>query len=264
MTVWVFIVIALFGLLIGILSGMFGVGGGIMIIPTLNLVFHLPALASAATSLFVVAPTSISGAYRNFRQGNIDIKAALMVGSAGACASTISSLFSEKVPDLIILLLSACLIIYCAISIIRGAFKLGKEAQEQTPKTFFKSSFSLFAARIVLGVFAGSMAGIVGLGGGFIIVPLAISLFGYSFKQATAVSLLSIAIIAVPGIVTHAILGHVWYLYGLALMVGTIPGANIGVRIVSKIPEKAIRLAFGALLVCAGVMLVASKLLPGA
>ena len=263
MTAPLFILIALFGLLIGILSGLFGIGGGIMIIPTLNLVFGLSPLASAATSLFVVAPTAISGTYRHLRQGKVDIRAALYIGISGACASTVSSLFSGMLHGMVILIIAACLIIYCAGTIIRRALKPAKNEESDSGEGRFKSTVSLAVARIALGLFAGSMAGLVGLGGGFIIIPMAVTLLGYSFKQATAVSLFSVGIIAVPGIITHALLGHIAYLYGIALMVGTIPGASIGVRLSTRIPEKPLSLAFGALLIISGVMLVVNQILQG-
>jgi len=259
MTPTLFILIALCGLVIGIYSGLFGVGGGIMIIPLLNLVFFLPVLASAATSLFVVAPTAFSGAYRHYRQGKLDIRPALIIGLSGACASTTSSLFSEAIPEIVILIITAILIVYCALTMIRSAFKPAIDKEGRTSENRFKTPTSSVIAMVALGLFAGSMAGIVGLGGGFVIVPFAVTFFGYSFKQATAVSLFSITMICIPGIIAHAVLGHVWYLYGLALLVGTIPGANIGVRILPKIPEKAIRLVFGILLVATGLLLIARQ-----
>ncbi|MCL1847897.1 MAG: sulfite exporter TauE/SafE family protein [Coriobacteriia bacterium] len=261
MTTLLFILIALLGLLIGILSGIFGIGGGIMIIPALNLVFNLSPLTSAATSLFVVAPTAISGTYRHLRQGKIDVRAALFIGLSGACASTVSSFFSGQIPGIIIIVIAACLIIYCAGTIIHNALRPGGDEDGDPKRSRFKSKPGLAVARIALGLFAGAMSGIVGLGGGFIIIPIAVSLLGYTFKQATAVSLFSVGIIALPGIIMHALLGHVAYLYGLALMLGTIPGANIGVRMAAKIPEKPLGLAFSALLIISGVMLVINQVL---
>jgi uncharacterized membrane protein YfcA len=117
-------------------------------------------------------------------------------------------------------------------------------------------------ACICLGLFAGALAGFVGVGGGFIIVPITVSYFGYSLKQASGTSLLAIAFIALPGIVTHALLGHIWYLYGIALIIGSIPGANIGARIIGRLPEKLARLSFGGLLIVSGVMLVLNQVLP--
>ena len=259
----IFILLALCGLVIGILSGIFGVGGGLMMVPLLHLIMRLPMLASSATSLFVVAPTSISGAYRHLRQGRVDVKASLILGLSGACASSFSAMFSDNIPEYLIIALTVSILAYSAITIIRNALKPPIDEEGRTSENRFKTPLSLTLARIGIGVFAGLVAGIAGVGGGFIMVPLGVAYFGYLFKESTAISLLAVCIIAIPGIITHAVLGHVWYLYGLALMVGTIPGANIGVRIVSKIPEKAARFAFAGLLIFSGIMLVANRLVFG-
>jgi uncharacterized membrane protein YfcA len=256
MTVSLFILIALSGVVIGILSGMFGIGGGSMMIPLLNLAFRLPILISTATSLFVIAPTSISGAWQHIRQKSIDVRAAVTIGLSGAVASTVSSLFSERLPEIVILAAAVCVILYSAFMIIREALRRPKGQKEGEARVRFATTRGQLAAFICLGLVAGLVAGVVGVGGGFIIVPVSIAYFGYPFKKASGTSLLAIAFIAVPGIITHALLNHVWYLGGVALMIGTIPGASLGARLITMIPERVARFAFGGLLVIAGVMLV--------
>jgi uncharacterized membrane protein YfcA len=79
--------------------------------------------------------------------------------------------------------------------------------------------------------------------------------------MASGTSLLAIAFLALPGIITHALLGHIWYLEGIALMIGTIPGANLGARFITRLPERAARFAFGGLLIISGVMLVVNQMI---
>jgi uncharacterized membrane protein YfcA len=262
-SVSLFILIALFGLIVGILSGMFGIGGGTMMVPLLHLIFRLPILMSTATALFVIVPTSLSGAWRHLRQGTVEVRPAVTIGLAGACASVFSAFISEKLPELVILIATACVILYSASSIIRGALKLPVNREEDAPKSRFTTARTQYAAYICLGLFAGLVAGIAGVGGGFIIVPISIAYFGYTFKTASGTSLLAIALLALPGIITHAALGHIWYLGGIALMLGTIPGANLGARIITKIPERAARFAFGGLLIVSGTMLVVNQMVLG-
>ncbi|MDR0347102.1 MAG: sulfite exporter TauE/SafE family protein [Coriobacteriales bacterium] len=259
MNVFLFVLIALFGVLVGILSGMFGIGGGTMVIPLLNLIFRLPILTSTATSLFVIAPTSLSGAWRHLRQGTVDVRAAVTIGLSGAVASTFSASISDRLPDLLILLAAVSVILYSASSVMRSAFKSPAAPQKENNGEKNGTQKSPLLSRIFLGLFAGLVAGVVGVGGGFIIVPIGITYFGYSFKKASGTSLLSIALIAIPGIITHAILGHIWYLYGIALMVGTIPGANLGARLITKIPERKARFAYAGLLILSGIMLVVNR-----
>jgi uncharacterized membrane protein YfcA len=299
MTPLLFTLTVIFGIIVGILSGMFGIGGGTMMIPLLNLVFRLPLLASTATSLFVIAPTSISGAWRHVRQGTVDVRASVVIGVAGAVASTFSSFISDRLPTVVILVAAFSVIFYSAFSIIRGVLKKTVEGENDahlddavvgaagavstvdeaaagtagagtvdeaaagTAKTRFSTTRGRVIALILLGAFAGLVAGVVGVGGGFIIVPVGIAYFGYTFKRASGTSLLAIALIALPGIITHAILGHIWYLNGVALMIGTIPGANLGARLIAKVPERAARVTFAALLVVSGVLLVVNHLFSG-
>ncbi len=256
MEIITFIVVALFGLIVGILSGMFGIGGGTIIIPVLNLVFRLPILGATATSLFVIAPTAISGTIRSLRQGNFDIKSAMIIGVSGATTSVLSSYLSDKLPGLVITLAAVTVILYSSFEMFRIAIKGGRDKSAGSGENVFKTATSFTIARICLGLFAGFIAGIVGVGGGFIIVPIGIAYFGLKFKEASGISLLSIAIIAVPGIVTHALLGHIEYIYGLALLIGSVPGANLGVRLIDKIPERTARILFGIMLIGSSVMLV--------
>lgn len=263
MTPLTFILIALIGLGIGILSGMFGIGGGAVTIPLLNLVFRIPILGATATSLFVIAPTSLSGSYRHIKQGTAQVKTALQIGCAGAVTSVLSAFISGRLPEMVILLAAASIIIYSAATMIREAFKKPLDAEGHTSENRLKGSRARLMAHIGMGLFAGFIAGIVGVGGGFIIIPISVAYFGYTFKQASATSLLAIACIALPGIITHALLGHIWYLYGVALIIGSIPGANLGARIIRRIPERAARFAFAGLLIIAGIMLVVNQVLLG-
>jgi uncharacterized membrane protein YfcA len=263
MTVELFILIVLFGVLVGILSGMFGIGGGTMMIPLLNLVFRLPILASTATSLFVIAPTSLSGSWRHIRQGTVDVRASVVIGLSGAVASMFSAYLSGRLPDIVILLAAVSVILYSAFSVIRSTLKRPVVQADDAAESRLTKPHARMVAFVCLGLFAGLVAGVVGVGGGFIIVPVGIAYFGYSFKRASGTSLLAIAIIAIPGIITHALLGHIWYLNGIALMLGSIPGANLGARLITRIPERAARFAYGGLLITSGALLVINRVLSG-
>jgi uncharacterized membrane protein YfcA len=103
---------------------------------------------------------------------------------------------------------------------------------------------------------AGVIAGIVGVGGGFIIVPFCVAYLRFSMSEAAGTSLVAIMFIALPGIVSHALLGHIWWLYGIALAIGTVPGAQLGGFLATKVPDKALRVAFVGVLVIAGGMLL--------
>lgn len=110
-----------------------------------------------------------------------------------------------------------------------------------------------------IGLVAGLASGYAGVGGGFIMVPLMLSLLGVAMKQASGTSLIAVAILAVPGVVAQIFLGNVQYLAGIAVAAGSIPGAILGARLVQIVPERQLRFLFGGFLVVAAVVLVLNE-----
>ena len=115
------------------------------------------------------------------------------------------------------------------------------------------------AIGVAIGLFAGLASGYVGVGGGFIMVPFMLSFVGIAMKQASGTSLIAVAILAVPGVVEQALLGNVQYLAGIAVAVGSIPGAVVGARLVRVVPERQLRFLFGGFLVVAACVLVLNE-----
>jgi uncharacterized membrane protein YfcA len=107
----------------------------------------------------------------------------------------------------------------------------------------------------------GLYSGFLGLGGGFVLVPLLTGRAGFPIKRAIGTSLTAIAILAVPGIITHAYLGHIDWVLALWLTLGAVPGALVGARIAKGSSDRRIRIGFAALLVATGVWLAAVELL---
>ena len=115
------------------------------------------------------------------------------------------------------------------------------------------------AIGVAIGLFAGLASGYVGVGGGFIMVPFMLSFVGIAMKQASGTSLIAVAILAVPDVVEQALLGNVQYLAGIAVAVGSIPGAVVGARLVRVVPERQLRFLFGGFLVVAACVLVLNE-----
>ena len=106
---------------------------------------------------------------------------------------------------------------------------------------------------------AGFASGYVGVGGGFIMVPLMTAWLGIPMKRTSGTSLIAIIILAIPGVIQQAFLGHIDYLAGIMLCVGAIPGAVLGARLVSRVPERTLRFIFSGLLAVAAVVLVVNE-----
>lgn len=305
-----FFVPALVGVLIGIASGLLGIGGGTVMVPIFRLAFGMSATMSTATSLFAIIPTSISGAISHVKGKTCIPALGIAAGLGGACLSPVGVWLAQLSPDWLVMLVAALIIGYSAINMFKKAFKIPRAGQpaegadaaaaagapscgpksssraearvvelspqsdapaaasltslgEQTASASIVDESSLSRKQLLqgaaIGLVAGLASGYVGVGGGFIMVPLMLSIIGIPMRKASGTSLIAVMILAIPGVIEQGIIGNINYLAGIAIVIGTIPGAVIGARLVTKVPERTLRLLFGCFLIVAAVMLVLNE-----
>ena len=275
-----FVAPALVGVLIGIASGLLGIGGGTVMGPIFRLAFGMSATMSTATSLFAIIPTSISGAISHVKGKTCIPALGIAAGLGGACLSPVGVWLAQLSPDWLVMLAAALIIGYSAINMFKKAFKLrpaGQPAEgaDAAAAASLTSSGDAAAAAptaddsslsrkqllqgAAIGLVAGLASGYVGVGGGFIMVPLMLSIIGIPMRRASGTSLIAVMILAIPGVIEQGIIGNINYLAGIAIVIGTIPGAVIGARLVTKVPERTLRLLFGCFLIVAAVMLVLNE-----
>lgn len=310
------------GLIVGIFSGLLGIGGGTLMIPLFRLGFGLSAIVSTATSLFTIVPTSIAGCITHLKNKTCIAKIGLIAGVAGACTSPLGVLAATNSPDIAIMACAAIIIAYSAITMFRKAIKMPKRtdsdlsmratlqrfrmefadeteempdgrqdsgertgqvqgahvreiqaAPARTPETAIAHEVQktvntleapMTAKRLLtgaaIGLVAGFASGYVGVGGGFLMVPLFISLLGITMKKASGTSLIAVVILAIPGVITQTLHGNVDFVAGIAMAIGSIPGALIGASLIRYIPERKMRFLFGFFLLFAAIILVINEL----
>lgn len=259
-----FIAMTLIGLAIGVFSGLLGIGGGMVMVPVFRLVFGLSPVNSTATSLFTIIPTSVSGAVSHMRARSCVPKLGAALGIGGACTSWLGVWLAQLSPGWLVMLAAAAVIAYSAVTMLRKALKMPRAANghaadasaEVEPPTL--SGKALLAA-VGIGALAGVASGYVGLGGGFIMVPLMLSLLDMPMKLTSGTSLIAVMILATPATIMQCALGNVDYLAGIAMACGSIPGAIVGAKLVKHIPERTLRFTFGAFLVVAAILLVVKE-----
>jgi uncharacterized membrane protein YfcA len=242
---------ALVGLGAGILSGAFGVGGGVVTTPAIRMLLGYPELIAVGTPLPVILPTAIAGAFAHVKQGTADIRTGLIVGAWGAPASVAGALLTRLVGGTVVLIVTAGLVIVVAVDMLRPRTSARRAPAEPEPDPGARRSIGLPA----IGLMAGAYSGFLGLGGGFVLVPLFNRMLGFPIKRAIGTSLVSLALFAVPGSLTHLWLGNIDVPLALALTVGVVPGAFIGARFNSAASERAIRTLFALMLAAVGVLL---------
>ena len=256
-----FAVMALIGIVIGLFSGLLGIGGGMVMVPLFRLVFNMSAVGSTATSLFTIIPTSVSGAISHARAKTCVPKLGIALGVGGACTSWLGVLLAQLSPSWLVMLAAAAVIAYSGITMFRKALKAPKQSignantNASVPEPPALNSKKLISAAGI-GAMAGVASGYVGLGGGFIMVPLMVSVLNMPMKLTSGTSLIAVMILALPATVTQCVLGNVEYIAGIAMACGTIPGAIIGAKLIRYVPERALRFVFALFITIAAILLV--------
>lgn len=266
-----FIAPALAGVFVGVMSGLLGVGGGTIMVPIFRLAFGMSPLASTATSLFAIIPTSISGAVAHTRAKTCVPKLGLALGAGGAVVSPMGVWLASVSPGWLVICVAAIVIGFSAFKMFKKAVKCaptpragraGGNAQDASAKAVPDQpvlSRKQYLQGACIGLIAGLASGYVGVGGGFIMVPLMLAVLDIPMSLASGTSLIAIMILAIPGVIEQGLLGNIEYLAGIAIVVGSIPGALVGARLVRVVPERQLRFIFGGFLLVAAVMLMLNE-----
>jgi uncharacterized protein len=272
----------LLGFLTGVLSALFGIGGAIVSNPGLRALGADP-LVAVGTTLPSILPGAVSGTLRYRREGLIDWRLITPAAAAGLLAVVGGSLLSHAVPGEghLLLLIIALLLAFTAW---RTAFTRGVEDDPSSPAGAVDNPAHLDPRPATLplrgasqrrgglsradtsgpgspgsearqrrvaagiGLVAGLLSGLLGIGGGVVMVPAFSELLSLSLKSAIATSLVCVGIFGVPAAITHALLGDVDWRLAILLMIGVIPGAWVGAALTLRTAERRLRLAVGGFL----------------
>ena len=278
-----FLVSLVVGLAVGVLAGLLGIGGGMLLVPAFKLGYAMDSLMCTATSLFTIIPTSVSGAISHIRNKTCLPKLGVAAGLGGACLSPLGVWLATLSPDWAVMGAAALIIAYSSVTMFRKALKAPKvprgagagaadaaakeaaaedraaaieRAHAEAPTIGWREA----AIGAAIGLFVGLASGYVGVGGGFIMVPLMMSILHVPMKLTSGTSLIAVMILAVPGTVTQALLGNINWIAGIAVACGSIPGATLGAKLIPKVPERQLRFLFAGFLVVAAVLLVVNQL----
>ena len=268
------IVSALAGIVVGSLAGLIGVGGGTVMVPLFRLGFGLDVLVATGTSLFAIVPTAMSAAIGHIRAKTSVVHIGLIAGCFGAIASPFGVQFAELSPSWLVMLVTAVVMIYTAVSMLIKVFAAKKESALgevehpqattcEAPKAFDSSNLrskELYLLSGGIGIVAGLLAGYVGVGGGFLMIPLMMNFMNMPFKNASGTSLTAVSILSIPALVTQLMLGNVNFIVGVCICLGSIPGAQLGAWLSTHIADRVLRIFFSIFLVAMAVILVSGEL----
>ncbi|MFZ1742413.1 MAG: sulfite exporter TauE/SafE family protein [Pontixanthobacter sp.] len=276
------LVIVALGGLTGILSGLFGVGGGFLTTPLL-IFYGVPPTVAAASASTQVTGASVSGVFAHSKRKGVDYKLGGVTVVGGIFGTGIGALlfrFFESIGQIDVVIN----ILYVLMLGTIGSL-MGKEAWEairpptegivkKVPKRrhhpfvtalplrwrFYRSGLYISPlAPLILGVLVGILTMLMGVGGGFILVPAMLYILGMSANVVVGTSLFNILFVTMATTMMHALTTHaVDIVLAAFLLIGSVTGAQIGSQIAQKVKPEWLRLALAAV-----VLLVAMRMLFG-
>ena len=228
------------GLAGGFFSGLLGFGGWVIMFPLLTLVGSVPVKLATGTNLIHVLIASAISSVFHYRVGNVDSKSGLYLGLAGIAGGLIGSFLSVPLSPRSLQFIYLCVVGLAAVMLFIP-LPIGSEI-------YRKGSFNK-AAGVTVGLFVGSLAGLLGAGGGFITIPLMTYCLKIPLKIAIATSLLIILITSLGTLWAKLGVGHIDLSITLLALIGSIPGAMIGSHFSRKAPVRILRLTLISLLI---------------
>ena len=232
------------GLIAGLLGGMIGTGGCSVMLPAIHFWMGYPAPVAVGTTLFAVIFTAVSGGYGHLVRKNLDYRATLWLGLLGILGVVLGSwLFTLLLKETALLgVILGIVFLWPAVRMIIEGINVrrnGKAGPEEQVVPGSEGGLGVF------GFIVGILTGVVGLGGGYALVPGLIYLFGAPVYITMGTSLAVMIPLAVVGGVIKLVQGYVALSAGLLLATGTIVGAQFGAAVMKKISPNILKLIFG-------------------
>ncbi len=266
------------GVGLGVLTGLFGAGGGFLIVPLLTIVFGFEYSMAKGSSLACIVGTCASGLMRHLRLGNVALKTMLIIAGGAMCGAMLGGMLNDYLentlcggdqekftlimhPMYILLLLAAAWFVYRG----RDDGAEGLTLLQRLPigpkiriRLAGQEGVSL-PALAYLGLLVGLLTGLLGVGGGVLMMPLLLTVVGLTPKHAVGTSLGIVLFAAAAGTVKYGMIDRVNIWVAMSLLVGSSLGVQIGAWLCDILHAGKIRRYF-AILVLAVVLIVAADL----
>jgi hypothetical protein len=274
------LVIVFMGLAVGFLSGMFGVGGGFLTTPLL-IFYGIPPAVAVASSATQITGASVSGALAHWRRGGVDPRMGAILIAGGIFGSTAGSFLYKLLLragqiDVVISLVYVVVLGTVGTMMLReslGALRRARRTDRPAPRPrrhhpliaslpfrmrFYRSGLYLSPiAPLALGFAVGVLTVVMGVGGGFIMVPAMIYLLGMATGVVVGTSLFQIVFVTAATTILHSInAGTVDIVLAFLLLIGSVMGAQWGARAAQHLPGERLRLALALLVLAVAVRLL--------
>jgi hypothetical protein len=253
--------IVLFGLGIGVLVGMTGMGGGSLMTPLLILIFGIQPTTAIGTDIFYSAITKTVGGWRHFRMKTVNMGLVkwLAIGSVPAAVIGVAivsvlekQIGEEQLDSLVYAVLGGTLLMVGIITLARALILRNLVSERDG----FEIERRHKVAAVVIGAATGFVIGITSAGSGTVIAILLIAVFRLAPKKVVGTDVFHAAVLLWAAGIAHWIGGNVDFTLAANILIGSVPGVIVGAALSDKAPQGIIRTALGLVLVGSGIVTI--------
>jgi uncharacterized membrane protein YfcA len=261
----------LFGAVVGFSLGLTGGGGAIFAVPLLVYGLGLPAREAVGISLVTVGAAALMGFGERVRRGLVEFQTGLVFAVSGMLGAPLGSWIAGRTPDAVLLILFAMLMLVIAARMwlkatgpapasATGCADVGPTCRRD-PQGKLRMTSRCAVLLAVVGLLAGVMAGLFGVGGGFVIVPALVTFAGMSIQRAIGTSLLVIALVSASGTAGYLLAGETMSAGVVArFIVGAILGLAAGTALAGRLAGPTLERVFASAIVGVAVLVIARTL----
>lgn len=233
------------GILIGAMSGFFGIGGGTMLVPVL-LAMGFSTKDAIGISIIQMVFSSIYGSYLNHKKGSLIVGDGILVGLGGFLGGFIGGYITQYFADRVLEFLFLGLLFFALFRLLTA------KHVEDDSETRTVNKALLFSIGVVIGVFAITL----GVGGSIVLTPILVGLLHYPIKKAVSAGLFFVVFSSVAGMSSRLLTGTIDFENGLIVAIASLVGVWIGIWLKEHITSKKHKLALLLMYVVAIIILV--------
>jgi len=247
-----YLILIVVGLLAGVLAGFLGIGGGTVMVPVM-VALGLSGVQAVGTSTLAILVIALAGSVQNWRMGYLNFNNVLLLGLPAVVTSFLGTALANYFPEYVLLAAFGLFLLFNIYLIGVKKRVVSRAKQQQDSEDTHSSSdeangMNPTVARAIIGGTAGSLAGLFGVGGGAVMVPLQILLLKEDIKTAIQTSLGAIVITGLSACIWHSLENNVQFVTGLILGLGGLVGVQVSTRFLPKLPDRVVTFMFRMLL----------------
>lgn len=257
------LIAAALGLFIGFFMALTGAGGAILALPLLTLLLNITMQQAAPIALMAVFAVSGIAAVIGLKQGHVRYKAAALLAVTGVAAAPLGVNLAMQTPAVILHGLFIAVLIYVAWRVLRNnllneevcaTITAPCEINPATSKLFWTAGCT--RRMLITGGTAGFLSGLLGVGGGFIVVPSLQKISNLEHRMIVATTLAMIALVSLVSVVTYASHAQIIWEIALPFMLASIAGSLAGRTLSNKIPQRTKHIIFGSMALMIALMML--------